>query len=46
MESFSRVVIWLFATLLVLQLVTGGWSRLRAWLSVKFIGVPAPAVNH
>lgn len=45
MESFARLVVWLFVTLLVLQLVMpgGGWSRMRAWLSSKFIGVQVAA---
>jgi len=41
--AFSRVVLWLFAVLVVLQLAQGGWSRLRTWFGVKFIGVPAAA---
>jgi hypothetical protein len=43
MTSFSRVVLWLFAVLCVLQLAQGGWARLRTWFGVKFIGVAAAA---
>lgn len=43
MASFSRLVVWLFVVLVVLQLVTGGWGRMRAWLAAKFIGVPKAA---
>lgn len=38
MESFSRVIVWLLATVLFLQLLLGGWGRMRQWLHVKFIG--------
>lgn len=41
MESFARLLLWFLAVLCVVQLTTGGWSRLRTWLAVKFIGAPA-----
>lgn len=46
MSSFARVLVWLFAVLLVVQLSLGGWSRMRSWLSAKFIGVPKVAAAH
>jgi hypothetical protein len=41
MDSFARVIVWLLVTVMVLQLMLGGWGRLRRWLHVKFIGVAA-----
>jgi hypothetical protein len=41
----ARLFVWLFGVLLVVQLTLGGWSRMRAWLSAKFIGVPAAAAG-
>lgn len=43
MEAFARMVLLLVVVLAVVQLTTGGWPRLRLWLSTKFIGVPAKA---
>lgn len=42
-SSVSRLIVWLFVTVLALQLVTGGWARMRQWLSAKFIGVQVAA---
>lgn len=42
-NSLARLILWLFVTVLMLQLVTGGWGRMRQWLSAKFIGVQAAA---
>jgi hypothetical protein len=41
--AFARLVIWVFVAVLLLQLVQGGWGRMRQWLSVKFIGVQRAA---
>lgn len=41
MSSFSRMLVWLLATVLVLQLTLGGWPRLKLWVHNKFIGVAA-----
>jgi hypothetical protein len=41
--SFSRVLVWLLVTVMLLQLVLGGWARLRSWLHIKFIGVQRAA---
>lgn len=43
MSSLARLIVWMFVTVLALQLVTGGWTRMRQWLSVKFIGVQRAA---
>lgn len=44
MSSFARLLVWLFAVLLIVQLSLGGWKRMRQWLSAKFIGVTPPAL--
>lgn len=43
MESFSRVLLIFVAVLAAIQLINGGWSRLRLWARTKFVGVPVAA---
>jgi len=40
-NAFARLLLWLFAVLCVLQLAQGGWTRLKTWLGVKFVGATA-----
>jgi hypothetical protein len=43
MEELARLILLLLGAILLLQLATGGWGGVQAWIRAKFLGHPAGA---